>query len=122
RVIIISSIFFLSVSVKIWIFDSNLFEHPTLLSLIESFSILFFSLYYFYERLKYNEHVNFAFSETFWVIFGVFILFSIMTPFLILIEIFPEVIFRDIYTINNISYILFYLFLSYSFLCKVRSI
>lgn len=122
KIIFIIIISFILTTFIFWFICNSIFQNPTTLSIIESFSIITFSLYYIYEKLAFYHFHEVANRPTFWVITGVFLLFTIMTPLLLLNEFFPSLLFKEIYTINNISYILFYLILSYSFICKVKSI
>lgn len=120
--IILASLLYVIYALKLWITDGQIYEHPTFLSLIESFLIISFSLFFFYETFLKKLEGDILITESFWVIFSFFLLFSIMTPFLLLIEFYPQLIFREIYTINNISYLIFYIFLSYVIICKVKYI
>lgn len=120
--IVLASIVFFIYAIKIWLVDNSLYEHPTILSLIESSLIISFSIYYFYEVLIKNVEGDKLFTYSFWVILGILLLFSIMTPILLLIVFYPEMVHSDVYAINNISYLLFYLMLGYLFLCKAKYI
>ena len=120
-IIILISIVFVFVLIKVWVINKGIYEHPTLLSIIESFSIITFSLFYYYENTISNSVIKFNDPSIFWAITGILILFALMTPLLLVNEFFPHLIFSRIYVINNISYLIFYLILSYSFKCKLKS-
>jgi len=95
---------------------------PSYIYLFEYLGFLFFVIFFLYENLESNLTNFHKLKPSLWVGSGILILFSIITPVFLFINFFPSVDFENVYILNNISYFIFYCFLSYSLICKVKSV
>lgn len=111
---------FLILVINSWNFQKNEFEFSSMLFVIEYFGLLIIVMYFLYENIEYKiGKFNFN-NPSFWIGTGILLLFSLITPINLFIHFFPSIDLYNFYIINNISYILYYLILSYSMICKVK--
>jgi hypothetical protein len=123
-----ASVMFLSLSLiawmgYIWIILKGFNNVVREITVIQSFFIIIYSLFYFYEILKSREVLKLQSSSTFWIATGFFLLSSFLFPLFLfldqILKILPNV-FYGIYSVNNIAYFILFICLIKATLCQPK--
>ncbi len=123
-----ASVIFLSLILMIWMsyiwivlkgFNQVVRE----ITVIQSFFIIIYSLFYFYEILKSREVLKLHYNPTFWIATGFFLLSSFLFPLFLfldqILKILPNV-FYGIYSVNNIAYFILFICLIKATICQPK--
>lgn len=114
-----SCIVFTVVAIILWYTVSPFEKNLSIITTIESFSLIPFCIYYFYELLNYPL-LKITEDRAFWITTGILFLFVCITPFYLALEYFGRI--REMQMIDYFGYDLIVLFLAKACLIKSKTV
>lgn len=123
RFLLISTVFFLSLTVYNWVFLSGLYKNPYELTVLEGLLIILPCLAYYYDLFKKPRLLPLIQEPLFWVATGMLIFFGSIIPLFLLGDYIMHHfnnIYNGVYSINFISYSLLFTCFLQAARCRAR--
>lgn len=124
KIITLSNLLFIIYSATYWALKFDTYVYSLHIIIIESFLIIIPCLYFFYELFTRAPDKNIFNEPDFWVISGMLISFSIMTPFSLLFNYLEKnfnAVFKSLFLINYLSYVLLFITFIIAMLCHQKT-
>lgn len=125
KIIVASILIFICWILTQWILKNRFNLILRSVTLIEAFIFILFSLFYFFELLKNPSISPLHHDSNFWIVIGIFLLFSILFPLFLFKDYLGNIapnLYSSIYTANNIGYAILYYCLTKATKCSLLKI